>query len=257
MSVSGGDLQGRVAIVTGASRGIGLAIAESLVAAGARVVITGRCQESAQQAAAGIGDRAIGFAAHAADEEAARDCAELAIERFGSLDILVNNAGINPAFGPLLEVDKAPFEKTLEVNLWAPVMWTRICWEAWMREHGGVVVNTSSVGGVVVGPDLGVYNASKAALIHVTKQLALELAPQVRVNAVAPGIVRTKFAEALWKQEEERVAAENPSGRIGEPQDVGEVVAFLAGDRAAWVTGQTLVVDGGQTLGPPESGEAW
>jgi NAD(P)-dependent dehydrogenase (short-subunit alcohol dehydrogenase family) len=171
------------------------------------------------------------------------------MERFGSVDVLVNNAGTNPAFGPLVDQEHERFAKTLDVNLWAPVLWTRLVWRGWMREHGGSIVNTASVGGLVVGPNLGVYHASKAALIHLTRQLAFELAPKARVNAVAPGVVRTRLAEALWKEHEEKVAGNTPLGRIGEPADVASAVAFLAGDGASWITGETLVIDGGQILG--------
>jgi NAD(P)-dependent dehydrogenase (short-subunit alcohol dehydrogenase family) len=243
------DLQGKTAIVTGASRGIGLAIAEALVEGGANVVLTSRHQEAADTAASSLGsERAVGFGAHATDEDAAAACVAFAVERFGSLDVLVNNAGTNPAFGPVVDQDKGRFMKTLDVNLWAPALWSGLAWRAWMREHGGAVINTASVGGLVVGPNLGVYHASKAALIHLTKQLALELAPRVRVNAVAPGVVRTRLAEALWKEHEDAVAAVTPLGRIGEPRDVASAVAFLASDGASWITGETLVMDGGQML---------
>ena len=193
------DLFGRTAIVTGASRGIGEATAAALVAAGANVVLTSRSGEAAQAAAAPLGDRAVGFEAHAADDDAARACVSFALERFGSLDILVNNAGTNPAYGPLVDQIRGRFMKTFEINLWAPVLWTTVAWEGWMREHGGAVVNTASLGGLIVGPGLGAYNAAKAGLIHVTRHLALELAPDVRVNAVAPGVIRTRLAELLWK----------------------------------------------------------
>jgi len=243
------DLRGRTAIVTGASRGIGLAIAEALLQGGANVVLTSRHQEAADTAASSLGsERAVGFGAHATDEEAAAACVAFAIESFGSLDILVNNAGTNPAFGPVVDQDKGRFMKTLDVNLWAPALWTGLAWRAWMAEHGGTVINTASVGGLVVGPNLGVYHASKAALIHLTKQLALELAPKVRVNAVAPGVVRTRLAEALWKEHEAAVSAVTPLGRIGEPADVASAVAFLASDGASWITGETLAMDGGQML---------
>jgi NAD(P)-dependent dehydrogenase (short-subunit alcohol dehydrogenase family) len=252
------DLRGRTAIVTGASRGIGLAIAEALLEGGANVVLTSRKQEAAASAAASLGsEQAVGYGAHATDEDAARACVDFAIATFGSLDILVNNAGINPAFGPVVDQDHGRFAKTMDVNLWAPILWTGLAWRARMRERGGVVINTASVGGLVVGPNLGIYHASKAALIHITKQLALELAPKVRVNAVAPGVVRTRLAEALWKEQEDQVARSTPLGRIGEPPDVGSAVAFLASDGASWITGETIVMDGGQILvtGPVDGAE--
>ena len=142
-------------------------------------------------------------------------CVEFTLERFGSIDILVNNAGTNPAFGPVLDQDHARFAKTLDTNLWAPILWTQLAWRSWMADHGGAVINTASLGGLAVSPNLGVYNVSKAALIHLTRQLALELAPKVRVNAVAPGIVRTRLSEALWKDDEAQVADLTPLGRIG------------------------------------------
>ena len=250
-------LAGRAAIVTGASRGIGLAVAGALIGAGASVVLTSRDQEAAHAAANSLAsDRAVGFAAHATDETAAQECVEFALSRFGGLDILVNNAGTNPAFGPVLEQDHGRFAKIFDVNVWAPILWTGLAWRAWMREHGGVVVNTASVGGFLVGPGTGVYNITKAALIHMTRQLALEMAPNVRVNAVAPGVIRTRLSEALWKEHETEVAGTMPLGRIGEPPDVAAAVAFLVSDAASWITGQTIVIDGGQMAGaaaPPDA----
>lgn len=247
--MTGLDLTGRTAIVAGASRGIGLAAAQAIAAAGANVVLTSRSQESADAAAAQVGGTAIGVAAHAVDEDAARRCVDLTLERFGSLDILVNNAGTNRAYGPIIDQDHERFTKTFDVNLWAPVLWTGLATKMWMGEHGGSVVNTASIGGMAAEANIGVYNASKAALIHVTKQLALELSPKVRVNAVAPGVVRTKLAEALWKEHEQAMSASTALGRIGEPEDVGSAVAFLVSDAASWITGETLVIDGGQVLG--------
>ncbi|MFF1320705.1 SDR family oxidoreductase [Streptomyces chartreusis] len=247
--MAGLDLTGRTAVVTGASRGIGLAIARAIAAAGANVVLTSRSQEAADAAAAQVKGTAVGVGAHAVDEEAARRCVELTLERFGSLDILVNNAGTNPAFGPVIDQDHGRFAKTFDVNLWAPVLWTGLATRAWMGEHGGAVVNTASVGGMASEANIGLYNASKAALIHLTKQLALELSPKIRVNAVAPGVVRTKLAEALWKEHEEEVSASVALGRIGEPADIASAVAFLVSDAASWITGETMVIDGGQLLG--------
>ena len=243
------DLNGRTAIITGASRGIGLAIAQRLAELGANVVVTSRKQESADAAAEQVGGDAIGVAAHAVDEDAAKRCVDLTLDRFGSVDILVNNAGTNPAYGPLIEQDHARFAKTFEVNLWAPLLWTSLAVKAWMAEHGGVVINTASIGGLHQSPYMGMYNTTKAALIHVTKQLALELSPRVRVNAICPGVVRTRLAEALWKDHEQALSASTALGRIGEPADVADAVAFLVSDAASWITGETLVIDGGQVLG--------
>jgi NAD(P)-dependent dehydrogenase (short-subunit alcohol dehydrogenase family) len=244
-----GELTGRTAIVTGGSRGIGLAVAAALADGGASVVLTSRKRQAADAAAATLkSERVAGYAAHAADEQAAAACVEFTLERFGSVDILVNNAGTNPAFGAVLDQDHARFAKTIDTNVWAPIIWTRLAWRAWMAEHGGAVVNVASLGGMTVSPNLGVYHVTKAALIHLTRQLALELAPTVRVNAVAPGIVRTRLSEALWKGDEDNVAGITPLGRIGAPADIAGAVAFLASDRASWITGEALVIDGGQLL---------
>ncbi|WIM88371.1 SDR family oxidoreductase [Candidatus Mycobacterium wuenschmannii] len=245
------DFTGRTAIITGGSRGIGLAIAQRLAEGGANIVLTSRKQDSADAAAEQVGGNAIGVVAHAVDEDAARRCVDLTLERFGSIDILVNNAGTNPAYGPLIDQDHARFSKTFDVNLWAPLLWTSLAAKAWMKEHGGAIVNTASIGGMHQAPNMGMYNATKAALIHVTKQLALELSPKVRVNAVAPGVVRTKLAEALWKDHEDLVAAGSALDRIGEPPDVAAAVAFLVSDESSWITGDTLVLDGGRLLGDP------
>jgi NAD(P)-dependent dehydrogenase (short-subunit alcohol dehydrogenase family) len=243
------DLTGSTAIITGASRGIGLAAVRSISVAGGNVVLTSRRQESADATAAEVNGNTLGVAAHTVDEQAARRCIELTLERFGSVDILVNNAGTNPSFGPVIDQDHARFTKTFDVNLWAPLLWASLAARAWMTQHGGVVINTASIGGMGFEADLGLYNASKAALIHLTKQLALELSPKVRVNALAPGVVRTKLAEALWKEQGSQLNSATASGRIGEPEDVGSVIAFLVSDAPSWVTGETFVIDGGQRLG--------
>lgn len=248
-STGTGDLAGRTAVVTGGSRGIGLAVARELSDRGATVVVTSRTQDAADAAAADLGDRVFGFGAHVTDEDAARQCVGETVDRYGSLDILVNNAGTNPAHGPLMAQEHGRFAKTLEVNLWGPLLWTRLAWDAWMQEHGGAVVNTASLGAYIVDPGLGVYQVSKAALVHLTKHLAVELGPGVRVNGVAPGLVRTRLAEGLWREHEQEVAAVTPLARIGEPEDIAAAVGFLVSDAAGWVTGETLLVDGGTLLG--------
>jgi len=242
--------QNKTAIVTGASRGIGLAIAERLVADGAKVVITARKQEALDEAVATLGgaEHAIGVAGRADDVEHQAATVARAIETFGSADLLVNNAGINPAYGPLMQLDLDAARKITEVNCVAALSWTQQVHRAWMGEHGGAVVNVASVAGVRPAPGIAYYGASKAMLIHLTEELAVELGPKIRVNAVAPAVVKTRFAEALYQGREEQVSSTYPLKRLGEPEDIGSVVAFLLSDDAAWMTGQTAVIDGGITL---------
>lgn len=245
-----GRFAGRAAIVTGASRGIGLAIARRLVADGARVVITGRHRPALDEAVAGLGGAAValGSAGHAADPEHQAATVAAAIAAFGRVDFLVNNTGINPVYGPLMELDPAAARKIVDVNCIAAICWLQQVHRAWLGEHGGAVVNVASVAGLRPAPGIGFYGASKAMLAHLTEELAVELGPGVRVNAVAPAVVRTRFATALYAGREEQVAAAYPLGRLGEPADIGGVVAFLLSDDAGWITGQTVVVDGGLML---------
>ncbi|NJP35109.1 SDR family oxidoreductase [Micromonospora thermarum] len=244
-----GRFAGRTAIVTGASRGIGLAIAERLVADGANVVITARRREALDEAVARLGpEHALGVAGHADDADHQAEVVARAVDTFGSADLLVNNTGINPTYGPMVELDLAAARKVVEVNCLAALSWVQQAHRAWMKEHGGAVVNVSSVAGVRPAPGIGFYGATKAMLTHLTQQLAVELAPDVRVNAVAPAVVKTRFATALYEGREEQVAAAYPLKRLGVAEDVGGAVAFLLSDDAAWITGQLLVVDGGLTL---------
>ncbi|WP_222852412.1 SDR family oxidoreductase [Streptomyces piniterrae] len=241
---------GRTAIVTGASRGIGLAVAERLVADGAKVVVTARKQEALDEAVAQLGgpEHAIGVAGHADDVDHQAEVLKRAIDTFGSADLLVNNTGINPTYGPMVELDLAAARKIVEVNCLAALSWVQQAHHAWMKEHGGAVVNVSSVAGIRPAPGIGFYGASKAMLTHITQELAVELGPDIRVNAVAPAVVKTQFATALYDGREAEVAAAYPLKRLGVPEDIGSVVAFLLSDDAAWMTGQLLVVDGGVTL---------
>lgn len=240
---------GKVAIVTGASRGIGLAVAERLIADGAKVVITARKVDALKEAVAHLGEDNAAFVAGAADDEAHQDeTIATAIARFGGLDFLVNNTGINPVWGPMIEMDTAAAEKIFAVNVIAALAWAQKAYVASLKENGGAIVNVASVGGLKPAPNIGMYGASKSALIHVTEELALELAPSIRVNAVAPAVVKTKFAGALFEGREEEVASAYPMKRLGLPEDIASVVAFLLSDDAAWVTGQCLPIDGGLTL---------
>jgi NAD(P)-dependent dehydrogenase (short-subunit alcohol dehydrogenase family) len=243
-------LTGKVAIVTGASRGIGAATALALSREGAAVTLTSRKQEALDEVAGQIRAevpqaRLLAMAAHAADSDAAAVVVAATLETFGRLDVLVNNAAASPYFGPMAGLDKARADKTVDVNMWGPVMWSQQAVQAGLGENGGAIVNIASIGGLATEPGIGWYNATKAALIHLTRQLAFELGPDVRVNAVAPGIVRTHLARSLWEPYEEQLAQSLPLRRIGEPDDIADAVVFLAGRTARWITGQTLVVDGG------------
>jgi len=244
------SLKDRVAIVTGASRGIGLGVAAELVRQGARVCVTARGQEALDEAVAELGgpDVAIGVPGKSDDAGHQAEAVARTIEAFGSLDMLVNNTGINPVYGPVADIDPVAAAKILAVNVLAPLAWTRRARDAWMGEHGGSIVNVASIAGLRPSPGIGMYGISKAALIRLTTELAVELGPRIRVNAVAPAIVKTKFATVLYEGREEQVAAVYPLRRLGVPEDIAGVVAFLLSDQASWITGQTLVLDGGVTL---------
>jgi 3-oxoacyl-[acyl-carrier protein] reductase len=240
---------GKVAVVTGASRGIGLAIAQRLVDDGARVCITGRKDVELQRSVELLGQsRVLGIAGHADDAEHQHQVVESVMDTFGRIDLLVNNTGINPVFGPLRDLDLGAARHTVEVNCLAALSWTQQVQARWMADHGGAVVNVASIAGLIASTGTGFYGASKAMLMHLTKQLAFELAPQTRVNAVAPAVVKTKFAAALYEHREEALASRYPFQRLGMPADISGAVAFLLSDDAGWITGQTLVVDGGVTL---------
>ncbi|AXI76755.1 SDR family oxidoreductase [Peterkaempfera bronchialis] len=242
---------GRVALITGASRGIGLAIAEALVARGDRVVITGRDGKALEEAVEQLGGagRAVGVAGKSHDPDHREAAVGLAMERFGRIDALVNNVGTNPVVGSLVDLDLDTARRILDVNVIATLGWVQLVHRASLKEHGGAIVNVSSVSALGPAPGIGMYGASKAALVQLTQQLAYELAPSVRVNAVAPAVVKTRFAEPLYLGHEEQAAAAYPLKRLGLPADVGGAVAFLLSEHASWITGQTLVLDGGLTLG--------
>jgi NAD(P)-dependent dehydrogenase (short-subunit alcohol dehydrogenase family) len=240
-------LDGKVALVTGGSRGIGKGIARALAHSGAQVMIVSRKAESCEEAAREIGPNAHWQAGNTGRSEDAERVIGATLDRLGRLDVLVNNAATNPYAGPTIDVDLPRWEKTLQVNLTAPLVWTQLAWKSCMREQGGAVINISSVGGLATNAILGVYDVTKAALIHLTKQLAAELGPKVRVNAIAPGLVKTDFARVLWEQGRgEQVAKAYPLKRLGEPEDVAAAALFLASDAASgWITGHTIVLDGG------------
>ena len=243
---------GKVAVVTGASRGIGLAIAQRLVDEGAQVCVTARKQEALDAAVAGLQETragsAIAVAGSADDVEHQKQAVARTLEEFGRIDLLVNNTGINPTYGPLMQLDPHVARKIVEVNCLAALSWVQHVHAAWLGENGGAVVNVASVAGLRPAPGIAFYGATKAMLIHLTEELAVELGPTVRVNAVAPAVVKTRFATALYEGREEEVAAAYPLRRLGVPEDVAGAVAYLGSSDAAWVTGQTLTVDGGLLL---------
>ncbi|HEX6570003.1 MAG TPA: SDR family oxidoreductase [Acidimicrobiales bacterium] len=246
------SLDGKVALVTGASRGIGRAIAGAFASAGASVMLSSRKQDALEAAAADIGtgggESAV-FAANAGEPDQIAACVAATVERFGRVDVLVNNAATNPYMGRAIDIDLPRFDKTWQVNYRGPVVWAQEVWRASMSDHGGSIINIASVGGLSVEARIGHYNVTKAALIHLTRTLAADLAPGVRVNAIAPGLVKTDMARALWEPAEAAIAARMPLRRLGEPADIANAALFLASDLASWITGQTIVVDGGALLG--------
>lgn len=249
------DLTGKSALVTGASRGIGLGIATELARRGASVVITGRKPDALDAAAQAIRDavpsvKVRACAGNTGDEDH-REQAVAATVEHGGIDVLVNNTGINPLFGPLVEADLGAYRKIFDTNVVAALGFIQQAVRAGMGapdgDGGGAILNIASVAGIRSSGVLGAYGSSKAALIHLTSELAWELGPRnIRVNAIAPAIVRTRFAEGLIAGDNEaRAAASYPLGRIGEPEDVARAAAFLVSEESAWITGQTLAVDGG------------
>ena len=244
-------MSGKAALVTGSSRGIGLAIAKRVAEAGGEVLLVSRRPEGLEEAARsleGLPGEVSWFAAHVGHAAEAEAAVAACLDRYGRLDGLVNNAATNPYFGPMLGISESQMTKTYEVNQASVIHWSKAAWDAWMGEHGGSILSVSSVGGLHPEPGIGWYNVTKAAVVHVTRQLASELGPDVRVNALAPGLVRTELARALWETGEASFASQLPLGRIGEPEDVANAALFFLSDASSWVTGQVLAVDGGTSV---------
>ncbi|AHH18938.1 putative oxidoreductase, SDR family [Nocardia nova SH22a] len=244
------DLLGKGALITGASRGIGHAVAAELLRRGANVLITARKPEPLEAAAEelralGHPGKVLAVAGNSGAESARAEQVAAAVAEFGSLDILINNTGINPVYGSLMEADLDAVRKIFDVNVVAALGYVQQAYRAWMGEHGGAVVNLASVAGIRSTGVIAAYGASKAALIRLTEELAWQLGPSIRVNAVAPGVVKTKFADALYTDNEEAAASAYPLRRLGTPEDVAGLVGFLVSDQAAWITGEVVRVDGG------------
>jgi NAD(P)-dependent dehydrogenase (short-subunit alcohol dehydrogenase family) len=238
------QLVGKVALVTGASKGIGKAMAAAFAAEGAAVMLSSRKQDALDAAADEIRGvvpdaRLATFAANAGEEDQAETCVAATVERLGALDILVNNAATNPVMGDTIDADLAAWDKTFRVNLRGCFVWTQLAWRARLRDHGGTVINISSVGGIGGTGGLGTYNVTKAGIIHLTKVLAAELGPGVTVNCIAPGLVKTDFARALWEPLGDK------ADDLVAPEDIADAAVFLAGAGARRITGHTLVVAGG------------
>jgi NAD(P)-dependent dehydrogenase (short-subunit alcohol dehydrogenase family) len=243
-------LDGRVALVTGASKGIGKAIASTFAAAGASVMISSRKEDGLRLAADEMDGEVECHPANAGDEAAPAECVAATIARFGRLDILVNNAATNPYYGPMVGITPSQFDKTIQVNLRGPLLWIQAAWNQWFEMEPGVVLNISSGGSVHVDPGLGVYNIAKAALNHMTRQLAYELAP-TRVVCIAPGLVETDFARVLVDKFGDELRSRLPVGRLGKPEDVANLALLLVSDAGSYVTGETIMIDGGMGTLPP------
>ena len=244
-------LDGKVALVTGGTRGIGRAIAEAYAAAGASVAVLARKADELVETKAAleaIGVPVFTFSGSAGNPEAIDAVTRGCVDELGGLDILVNNAATNPTFGPMIETEARAVDKVLEVNVVGPLLLAQAAWRVWMEEHGGTIVNVVSTGGMRPAPFIGIYNVSKAALAHMTRQLALELAPSVRVNAIAPGLVKTDMARAIYEVGEDAIAARHPMQRLGVPVDIAGLALFLASDLSSWMTGDVIEVEGGMSL---------
>lgn len=249
------DLRGKVALITGASRGIGLALAEAYAAAGAKVIISSRKQEGLDLAAAQLqqkGAEVLPIAAHTGSSEAVQSLIDRAVDRWGGIDILVNNAATNPHFGHIMSAEESHWDKILDVNVKGYFRVVKACVPAMKARGGGKVINMASVAGKEPQPMMGIYSVSKAAVIMLSEVLAVELAQDnIQVNSIAPGFVKTSFSRALWQNETiyDMVVKANPQKRMAEPDEIAGIALYLASSASDFTTGATFVIDGGQLVG--------
>jgi len=247
------SLNGKVALITGASRGIGLEIAITYARAGARVVICSRKRSGIDEAARKIkdsGGKVLSVVANVSVDEERKELVKTAMNLGGQINILVNNAGTNPAFGPLADVSHSAWDKVCDVNLRAPFFLSQEVFHAWMKDHSGVILNISSTGGIRPLTGINAYNVTKAAILHLTRCLASEWGQYgIRVNSLAPGIIKTRLSEALWNNSAGTIIAKSyPLTRFGEVDEIIGAALFLASDASSYITGHTLVIDGGQLV---------
>lgn len=249
------DLTGKVALITGASRGIGQSIAEAFAASGAKVVLSSRKQQDLDEVAEQIrsaGGTALPVAAHTGSVEAITSVVEQATAAYGGIDIVVNNAATNPHFGPILTSEESHWEKILDVNVKGYFRVVKACAESMRNRGGGKVINVASVAGFEPGAMMGIYSVSKAAVIMLTKVLAAEMAQDnIQVNAIAPGFIKTRFSSVLWQTPtiHDAIMKAVPQGRMAEPEELTGIALYLASDASSYTTGSTFVVDGGQLVG--------
>jgi len=249
------DLNNKVAIITGASKGIGESMARFFAAHGAKVVISSRKQEVLEEVAESIrkesGAKVLPLAAHAGNMEQLQNLLDKTIEAFGGVDILVNNAATNPVFGPSLDCDSGAFDKIMEINVKAPFEFSKMVHASMKSRGGGSIINISSVAALTPDPGLGMYSVSKASLNMLTKVLAKEWGPDgIRVNTICPGLIKTKFSQALWQDESvmKRFTRHMPISRIGTVDEIGALALYLASDAAGFTTGAYFTADGGMTI---------
>lgn len=255
------DLSGKTAIVTGSSKGIGRSIAEHLAAAGAQVIISSRKQEACETVAKDIrtkGGKATAIACNIGRTEELKKLVDETHRLAGAVNVLVCNAAANPYYGPLTEIPDEAYHKTMDTNVLSPLRLCGLVKGDMVARGGGSVILISSIGAIKASPNLGAYAISKAADVQLTRTLAAELgAHKIRVNCILPGLVKTDFARVLWDnpQAEKMAASVLPLGRLGEPEDIGPAAVFLAADASGWMTGQTIVIDGGATIVQPSGRE--